>query len=141
MGLIDLNFIVEFATGHQDIKLELDSNLTRQYTSEEFTQIGVGLTNVFREMNEHRGPNILARTSQDKQNEILEVLAEGQELNQQTIALLTRSYSGEHVHRIKVSGSYYAGEYLRKVNATISIENCNEGIYTVRNKILIPKQS
>lgn len=122
-----------------NMEFELSPETDKELSNEDFVNILVGTANIASEIDQYRGSHRKLSTRVEHDSIIMEFLSSGVPLNQETINRLNRSYDGEQIHNFKLSGSYHIGDYFRKVNGVVRIENCDENPYTVRNVVTLPR--
>jgi hypothetical protein len=137
---LSLNDVVESLREWYGFKLELDTNISKIYPDKEARSLVRGIGNLAEETKNYRGSEKKAITKLEKGVQVLELLSSGSPLDQKTIDLLNERYKTGRTTEIEPhrNGSMIAGYYLSKINGEVYIENCNEGIYTVRNVVKLP---
>lgn len=124
-----------------DIEFYLSPNLIRDYSRNHKQFLYVGMYHLLKEISLYRLGKLKIKTSLNTTgDEVLEFFSCGESLSEEKINILNRVYKGEYIDRNTKSGSNYAGEHIRAVNGLLTIENCNDNDYTVKNKIVL-KQS
>jgi len=123
-----------------DFEIGLDEYISKEYSHEESMQLGKGIANLVYEICEHRKGKKKAISKLENNLQIIELLSSGPQLEKETLDLLNERYSSgaKAEYEPYRNGSRIAAYFLSKFNATVCIENCNEGNYTVKNVVKLP---
>jgi len=120
-----------------DVKFELDPKTNILLSDNVYLDFYAGFANIVDEIEQYRENSRKVKTDLYEDNIRIALLSSGPHIDQEVIDKLNRSYQGEQIHMIKQSGSFHIGEYFRKVNGVVIIENCDEKLYTARNIITL----
>jgi len=134
--------------GSYKLDFDLSPELTRLYeipmdfATNENGSVYHGIQELISETVEHRGDGmkIITRIAGEQRAQVVEILSKGEPLSAELLEMLNRAYilGRDSTYCPPRNGTQRAGFFLKPANGVITIENCDEGPYTVRNKVVIP---
>jgi len=124
----------------EGFELELDEKISKEYSYHDFLILGKIIGSLVEETNLYRSDKKKAISKLENNLQIIELLSSGPQLEKETLDLLNERYSSgaKAEYEPYRNGSRIAAYFLSKFNATVCIENCNEGNYTVKNVVKLP---
>lgn len=120
------------------ITLDLSNEIVIPYRDQQWEDLYVGFGNLTMETAKYRGKEVKLVTRVESGNEIAEIFSSGDPLTETILRTLNRYYEEGRAltHKPTIHGSMIAAFRLAKVRGTVRIENCSNGIYTVKNTVV-----
>ncbi len=133
--------IIEWSIIDNPIILELDSSKNLFFLEKShYLDFYRSFDNIILETGRYRAGEIKVISSKSLDFIEIDILSEGENLEDNLIKTLNESYSGINQNNIKESGSFSAGRFIRNLGGRLEISNVdNENSYSLANKIYIPK--
>lgn len=127
----------------KNVSLEVDLMpvLPDMYSHDDEWNILSGLINLIQEMRQHANPQkVRIAVSVRPRVQVVEVAWGGKPLDEIHLCLINNRYmyGANSVEFPRTSGTMIAGFYLKRVGATVRMENFNDQDYRVRNIIEFP---